>query len=89
MADADSVAGRREAHAKGNGDRYHDPARSNELSDAVDAAGTPGSLNPTWVEWLMGFPLEHTALPDWVTPLVPQVPELIGRAILEWEGVTL
>jgi hypothetical protein len=27
-----------------------------------------GSLNPTWVEWLMGFPLEWTALKDWATP---------------------
>jgi hypothetical protein len=26
-----------------------------------------GSLNPTWVEWLMGFPLEWTALKDWGT----------------------
>jgi hypothetical protein len=59
--------GRREAHAKGNSDRFHDPARSNELSDAVDAAGTPGSLNPTWVEWLMGFTPGHTDLPHWVT----------------------
>ena len=25
---------------------------------------TGGSLNPTWVEWLMGYPLEWTALPD-------------------------
>lgn len=27
--------------------------------------GAGGSLNPTWVEWLMGFPLEWTALKDW------------------------
>jgi hypothetical protein len=27
-----------------------------------------GSLNPTWVEWLMGYPIEHTDLKDWVTP---------------------
>ena len=40
--------------------RYHDPARSNDLDDAVAASGTPGSLNPTWVEWLMGFPLGWT-----------------------------
>ena len=26
-----------------------------------------GQLNPTWVEWLMGFPLGHTELKDWVT----------------------
>lgn len=24
-----------------------------------------GQLNPTWVEWLMGYPLEWTALEDW------------------------
>jgi hypothetical protein len=36
--------------------RYHDPKRSNDLDDAVAATGTTGSLNPTWVEWLMGFP---------------------------------
>ena len=52
--------GRREAHAKGDGARYLDPARSNELSDAVDASGTSGSLSPTWVEWLQGFPLGWT-----------------------------
>jgi len=23
-----------------------------------------GSLNPTWVEWLMGFPIEWTELKD-------------------------
>lgn len=27
-----------------------------------DGSGKPGSLNPTWVEWLMGFPLGWTAL---------------------------
>ena len=25
-------------------------------------AGTPGRLNPTWVEWLMGWPLGWTDL---------------------------
>jgi len=25
-----------------------------------------GKLNPGWVEWLMGYPLEWTALEDWV-----------------------
>jgi hypothetical protein len=29
---------------------------------ARDGEGNNGSLNPTWVEWLMGFPLEWTAL---------------------------
>ena len=24
-----------------------------------------GALNPTWVEWLMGYPEEYTVLKDW------------------------
>jgi hypothetical protein len=28
---------------------------------------TSGMLNPTWVEWLMGFPIGFTVLRDWVT----------------------
>jgi len=43
---------------------------TNTLSDAVEAQSdyqTPkgrlaGSLNPTWVEWLMGFPIGWTEL---------------------------
>ncbi len=26
-----------------------------------------GALNPTWVEWLMGYPLEWTVLKGWGT----------------------
>ena len=33
--------------------------KSIELSMTVD-----GALNPTWVEWLMGYPIGHTALKD-------------------------
>lgn len=29
---------------------------------------TTGKLNPQWVEWLMGYPAEWTALPDLATP---------------------
>jgi len=28
-----------------------------------------GGLNPEWVEWLMGFPIAHTALEPWEMPL--------------------
>jgi len=39
------------------------------LPDAVkqlpNAVG--GALNPTWVEWLMGFPLEWTGCVPWAT----------------------
>jgi hypothetical protein len=31
------------------------------------SAGNGGQLNPTWVEWLMGFPLGWTVLKHWVT----------------------
>ena len=38
------------------------------LSSQVRALDGSGSLNPMWVEWLMGFPIGHTDLEDWVTP---------------------
>ena len=34
---------------------------------AVRTSETDGQLNPTWVEWLMGFPTGHTELKHWVT----------------------
>jgi hypothetical protein len=40
--------------------------RSN-LSEAARTSETDGQLNPTWVEWLMGFPTEHTELKHWAT----------------------
>jgi hypothetical protein len=39
------------------------------LCSAVMATDGVGTLNPTWVEWLMGFPLEHTALEPSEMPL--------------------
>jgi DNA (cytosine-5)-methyltransferase 1 len=33
--------------------------------------GNGGTLNPTWVEWLMGFPLGYTNLADSATPKSP------------------
>jgi hypothetical protein len=44
--------------------------RIDTLGRVVTANGmhVAGSLNPTWVEWLMGYPIEHTDLKDWVTP---------------------
>jgi hypothetical protein len=44
--------------------RYFDPARSNDLDDAVAATGTTGQLNPEWVEWLMGYPPGWTGSAD-------------------------
>jgi len=42
--------------------------RSNDRLDHAVMASDGGSLNPTWVEWLMGFPLGFTASRHWVTP---------------------
>ena len=36
-----------------------------EESIAMNQTGTGGSLNPMWVEWLMGYPAGHTDLKDW------------------------
>jgi hypothetical protein len=38
-----------------------------------------GPLNPVWLEWLMGFPMEWTAA-SLGNALVPQIAEWIGRA---------
>ena len=37
--------------------RYENPARANNINDQIG-----GQLNPTWVEWLMGFPPGWTDL---------------------------
>jgi hypothetical protein len=42
---------------------------SPNLNDALTCQGQHGSLNPTWVEWLMGFPekwtdLKHSEMPS-------------------------
>ena len=34
------------------------------LGTAVRRESLSGSLNPAWVEWLMGFPIGHTDLED-------------------------
>jgi len=39
-----------------------------KLEQAVALESTDGgTLNPTWVEWLMGFPIGHTVLEHWET----------------------
>jgi hypothetical protein len=37
-------------------------SRENDRLDHAVMATDGGQLNPTWVEWLMGFPLGHTDL---------------------------
>ena len=42
--------------------------RSNDRLDHAVMASDGGQLNPTWVEWLMGFPIGHTDLQPSETP---------------------
>jgi hypothetical protein len=42
--------------------------RQTDLQMAVFLETGSGTLNPAWVEWLMGFPIEHSALPPSETP---------------------
>ena len=43
------------------------------LSQSVSTVN--GSLNPNWVEWLMGYPIGHTACADWETRLSRRSPK--------------
>ena len=75
VGNPDSMAGPpRGAREGGTAERWHNPERSNELSDQVAATGTPGALNPTWVEWLMGFPTGWTDLEASGTRSSPRSP---------------
>jgi len=41
---------------------YGSPTYKRNLDEAVRTSEACGQLNPTWVEWLMGFPKDHTDL---------------------------
>lgn len=51
----------------GNGENAHGQIPGN-FREAMEKIGVSGSLNPDWVEWLMGFPIGHTALKHSATP---------------------
>ncbi len=38
-----------------------------------------GQLNPTWVEWLMGYPIEWTVCADWATPSSQRKPKKLSK----------
>jgi hypothetical protein len=41
------------------------PRHNSQLPNRLRQQGISGSLNPTWVEWLMGYPEGYTDLKDW------------------------
>jgi hypothetical protein len=52
----------------GEGQRWENPDRSRNLNDRIATEGNGGSLNPQWVEWLMGYPSGWTDLNVSETP---------------------
>jgi hypothetical protein len=62
---------------------YKHPGRS-RLERTGSTAGEPlpqqvgGALNPTWVEWLMGFPLGWTVCEAWETRSSRRSPKSSG-----------
>ena len=66
----ETVVGRRMWPTPTTVDTFTPKSRKNPtLGDAARKAdGSNGKLNPTWVEWLMGFPLGWTDLEDLETP---------------------
>lgn len=51
------------------------PGQQVRLTQQVNAAEEiPGVLNPSWVEWLMGFPIGWTGCGDSETPSCPRSP---------------
>jgi hypothetical protein len=62
----DSRSSRNRTAVRRNAESSHHDGET--LLDAVDPESTGGQLNPTWVEWLMGFPLGWTDCEDSATP---------------------
>jgi len=50
------------------------------------AAQAGGNLNPTWVEWLMGWPLGWTDLKPLATDKSPSVPQQLGESLEDPSG---
>ena len=58
--------------------------RKNKYQQGGTALSTKvgGKLNPTWVEWLMGYPAGIYRLRALGNSIVPQIAEEIGKAIM-------
>ena len=52
--------------------QVNEAEKSSPATSENGAAGNGGKLNPTWVEWLMGFPTGWTDLKDSETPSSPK-----------------
>ena len=53
---------------RGKNTNYQKAKEKGRLAGAVG-----GTLNPTWVEWLMGYPIEYLNSVPWETPSSPKL----------------
>jgi hypothetical protein len=74
------------SHSGGRLDEWGGSRSRAKMREMVSPSELIGPLNPTWVEWLMGFPAEWTALDASEMPSSPQIPEIIGQAIRRAHG---
>ena len=82
QAEADAILGKSVTEPQGKLQRWPTPVASDAWTDGLKSSqqkegsrhslnlpsAVGGKLNPTWVEWLMGFPLGWTDLEDSETP---------------------
>ena len=61
--------------------RANGRSRINDRIDHAVMASDGGNLNPTWVEWLMGWPLGHTASVHWGMAKSPCKPRSRGKSL--------
>jgi hypothetical protein len=54
-------------------------AKGRGQASADNRSRLGGSLNPEWVEWLMGYPIGHTACADSATPSCRKSPPKSSR----------
>ena len=66
---------RTEALTRRDGKSRAMDALPNAAIGGIGVEHVNGKLNPTWVEWLMGFPEGWTDLKHWETPSSPKSPK--------------
>ena len=65
VRDVANTNGERSQRTKQSETIEEKPRHNSQLPNRLRQKGITGSLNPTWVEWLMGYPAEYTDLKHW------------------------
>jgi len=67
-----------ESLTRKDGKSRHMDALPNAVLNGLGVETTTGKLNPQWVAWLMGWPIDHTSLKPSGTDKCPNVPQPLG-----------